>query len=217
MAILINFTSNPLANMKTIDLQALHPSYFRALPYPELITLDERKYITLIGYGPAGSDEMSRLIKTLYAVAQRLQDDYRLHEVDLKLPWVESEWWSDNLVCIHQVPATSRRWKLMIQMPDDIEAAQVEEAKKKVILEDGLAAAIWVRTEHCQEEAAVQMLHVGHWSTEKETITAINEYIDRNHLVSHKHHHEVYLSDPHKTDPSRLRTIIRQDVLQRLN
>ncbi|WP_312887215.1 GyrI-like domain-containing protein [Paenibacillus rhizosphaerae] len=65
------------------------------------------------------------------------------------------------------------------------------------------------------EGDCVQMLHVGPFSTEPETVRQIFEYIEAQRLTANGRHHEIYLSDPRRTPPHRMKTILRHPVIQR--
>lgn len=200
--------------MKPINLQEEHPNYFRALPQPEMIHLDSGKFISIEGEGGTGSSVMSSRPQALYPVASRIRQYYKERGQDFVIPQLESEWWSASRKPINKIPNDQRKWKLMIRLPDFVEHEVVEMAKKQAIMQDGIIAALWIRLETEQPHDAVQMLHLGPWSREKETIKQIRSYIKKQHLALDGHHHEVYLSDPRRTDPARLRTIIRQTVVR---
>ena len=200
--------------MRPLDLHQEHPQYFRALPQPEFIHLDKGKFIAIDGNGSSSSDMvMTSRIKALYPVASRIRRYYKEHGRDFIVPQLESEWWSSSREPINKIPKQERQWKLMIRVPDFVEAEVVEQAKKDAIIHDRVTAALWVRLETESPHDAVQMLHLGPWSREGDTVKVIRRYIKQKNLVLDGHQHEVYLSDPQHTDPARLRTIIRQSVV----
>jgi hypothetical protein len=199
--------------MRPLDLHQEYPQYFRALPQPELIHLDQGKFISIDGHGCAGGKEMSSRIKALYPVASRIRAHYLKKGQDFIVPQLESEWWANSRKPINKIPREDRKWKLMIRVPDYVEPKVIEQAKKDAIIHDRVMAALWVRLETKSPHDAVQMLHLGPWSREGDTIKVIRQYIKQKNLVLDGHHHEVYLSDPHHTDPARLRTILRQTVV----
>ncbi len=199
--------------MKALDLHQEYPQYFRALPQPEFVHLDKGKFIAIDGNGSAGTSAMSSRIKALYPVASRIRHHYREQGRDFIIPQLESEWWASSRKPIHKIPKEERRWKLMIRVPNYVEPHVVEQAKKDAIIHDRVMAALWIRLESESPHDAVQMLHIGPWSREADTIKLMRRFIKQKNLVLDGHHHEVYLSDPHHTDPARLRTILRQDVV----
>lgn len=199
--------------MRPLDLHHEHPQYFKALPIPQLIHLESGKFISIEGHGPAGTKEMSTRLKTLYPVASRIKHHYQAQGKDFVIPQLESDWWSNNRKPINQVPHDERFWKLMIRLPEFVEPNVVEQAKKDVIMHDRVVSALWVSLHAESAHDAVQMLHVGPWSREPETIKKIRKFIKHKNLVMDGRHHEVYLSNPHTTEPTRLRTIVRQTVV----
>jgi hypothetical protein len=69
-----------------------------------------------------------------------------------------------------------------------------------------------VKLERIDEGRCVQVLHVGPYADEPETIAAMKAFADEHSLTCHGLHHEIYLSDPRRVPPQRLRTILRQPV-----
>jgi hypothetical protein len=70
-----------------------------------------------------------------------------------------------------------------------------------------------LRFESFHEGLSVQILHVGSYADEAPTIARLhNEFLPGNGLVETGHHHEIYLSDPRKTAPEKLKTVLRQPV-----
>ena len=85
--------------------------------------------------------------------------------------------------------------------PDIVEAAM----RKKPV--DGVRLAPYV------EGTSVQILHVGSYDDEAPVLAALHrEYLPEHGFTFNGSHHEVYLSDPRRTEPSKLRTILRQPV-----
>ena len=166
--------------MKPLDLHQAHPQYFKALPIPQLIHLESGKFIAIEGHGPAGTKEMSTRLKTLYPVASRIKQYYKAKGKDFVIPQLESDWWSNNRKPINQVPHDERLWKLMIRLPEFVEPNVVEQAKKDVIMQNRVISALWVSLYSESVHDAVQMLHVGPWSREPETIKKIYKFIKRN-------------------------------------
>jgi len=66
--------------------------------------------------------------------------------------------------------------------------------------------------EKISEGKCVQIMHIGPYSTEPETINTLMEFMAENGLSVNGLHHEIYLSDPRKTEPSKMKTLIRYPV-----
>jgi len=106
----------------------------------------------------------------------------------------------------------SWKWTLMIAVPDAITAAMVREAKKAVKEKKALARADDVRLESLREGPAVQILHVGPYAAELPTIEKLHAFAAENGYALTGKHHEIYFSDPRRTQPEKMRTILRQPV-----
>jgi hypothetical protein len=104
------------------------------------------------------------------------------------------------------------KWTLMIAQPDVITAAMVREAKKKVKEKKGSARVDDIRLESWREGKVVQMLHIGPYSEEPVTIAKMHQFAAGNGYRITGKHHEIYLSDPRRTKPEKLRTLLRQPV-----
>lgn len=106
-------------------------------------------------------------------------------------------------------------WTLMIWQPDwitsDVVVAATRRARRKA-----LPALDRVRLTTYAEGTCVQVLHVGPYDDEGPVLARLHEeYLPQHGLTFHGRHHEIYLSDPRRTAPDRLRTILRQPVAPR--
>lgn len=102
-------------------------------------------------------------------------------------------------------------WTLMILQPDHITSAMVEQARVKASLKKKSARLLdTVRFESYGEGKSVQIMHIGSYADEGPTVARLHHYIKENNWNLGQNHHEIYLSDPRKVAPERLKTIIRQ-------
>ena len=100
----------------------------------------------------------------------------------------------------------------MIRIPDFIRASDVKSAVKR-LKEKGKADEVdRVKLETIKEGKCVQMLHVGPYANEGETVTRMIEHAQQSGLTCRGRHHEIYLSDPRRVAPAKLRTILRLPV-----
>src|SRR5690606_8563758 len=104
-------------------------------------------------------------------------------------------------------------WTLMIVQPDWITPELVDTALELARAKRGLPGLGLVRFEDLTEGLSVQVLHLGSYDDEGPTIARMHEeFMPAEGLVPRGRHHEIYLSDARRTEPSRLRTILRQPV-----
>jgi hypothetical protein len=132
--------------------------------------------------------------------------------VDYAVMPLEGLWWVDDMAKFSANRKDEWKWTAMIMQPkyvssDDF-ALAVEQTKKK----KNPAALPKVRFESFKEGPAAQIMYVGSFSAEGPTITKIHAFIQNSgHTLSGKHH-EIYLNNPAKTAPEKLKTVIRQPM-----
>ena len=110
------------------------------------------------------------------------------------------------------LPKDQWQWRLLIRTPEFVTAEELAKAVA-VLREKGKGGPVQeVRLESLAEGLCVQMLHVGPYDREGETVEVMKAYAEQNSLKFHGRHHEIYLSDPRRVPPERLKTILRQPV-----
>ncbi len=144
-----------------------------------------------------------------YAV--RSMTKARLEKVHTVGP-LEGLWSADDPEAFRTRDKSAWDWTVMIAQPDWITAELVEEAlaatwKKR------LPALELIRFERYTEGRSVQILHVGPYDEEAPTLERLHrEFLPANGFAPTGRHHEIYLSDARKTEPARLKTILRQPI-----
>lgn len=127
---------------------------------------------------------------------------------------LEALWWAPDMA----VFTTDRdkdqwSWTVMIALPDWVTAEQVESARERVSASGRAPRVDEVRLEIHTEGWVVQTLHIGPYDAEGPVLQTMHEEVIPAHgLQPTGHHHEIYLGDPRRAAPERLRTILRQPV-----
>jgi hypothetical protein len=103
-------------------------------------------------------------------------------------------------------------WTMMILQPAEATTALVAQTGREVAQRKQLPAAAELRLQHYGEGASAQLLHLGPYAEEGPTIARLHAFIHEQGYQMRGRHHEIYLGDPRRTAPERLRTIIRQPV-----
>ncbi len=111
-----------------------------------------------------------------------------------------------------EVPREEWRWKLLIRQPDFVTEEIVEKAGEEIMKKKKLEMVNEVKFEKMRERKHVQILHIGPYSTEPESLENMYELMKEKGLVYNGFHHEIYLSDPRKVPEEKLKTILRQPV-----
>jgi hypothetical protein len=172
-------------------------------------------YLAIDGSGdPNTSDEYAAAVEALYTLAYTLKaHSKKVLERDFVVAPLEGLWWADDMSAFIRRDKSSWHWTMLIALPDWISAEAVAAARATARAKKDLPAidAVTVRT--LNEGHCVQILHVGSYDDEGPALARLHEsYLPEHALAPSGHHHEIYLSDPRRTEPAKLKTILRQPV-----
>jgi hypothetical protein len=197
----------------TLDLAKLRPEHFKARATPEVVKLAPAQYIVLEGRGAPEGDAFGDAVGALYGVAYTLKFMMKPEGRDFRVSALEGLWWAGSSGVGFASTARGKwRWKLLIMMPDFVKKADLGRAKRELVEKRGRGLFEQVELEKLREGKCVQMLHVGPYSDEPASIRAMHELMAEKGLRPSGRHHEIYMSDPRRTAPGKLRTILRQPV-----
>jgi hypothetical protein len=203
----------PAKQKKKLDLYQVHKAEYVAPRTPVLVKIGQAKYLTIEGQGEPGSKEFQAKIGALYNVAFTIKMEKKIAGQDYAVCKLEGLWWiADKAKEFMEVPKSQWLWKLMIRVPEFIGAKELKDAITKLREKGKPAEVSEVKLESSTEGLCVQVLHVGSYDEEGATITKMKETAGENRLSFHGLHHEIYLSDPRRVAPARLRTILRHPV-----
>jgi hypothetical protein len=133
---------------------------------------------------------------------------------DYAVAKLEGLWWGGQRgKLMIDSPSSTWRWKLMIRVPGFVTAADLQRARRVLIGRGRKPGA--VRLESLREGRVVQLLHVGPYNREHESIARMQAFVRDRGLQPYGRHHEIYLSDPRRVAPAKLRTILRHPVRSR--
>lgn len=201
--------------MHKIDLkQDWKPYYAASARKPALIDVPKRKYLMIDGQGdPNTNPEFQDAIQALYGVAYTLKFSLKMgpEQIDYPVMALDGLWWTDTEP-FSAADKAAWKWTLMIAQPDVITAAMVRTAKAKVKERKGLARVDDIRLESWREGKAVQMMHIGPYSEEGPTIEKMQQFAAEQGYQLAGKHHEIYFSDPRRTKPEKLKTLLRHPV-----
>ncbi len=198
--------------MEKTDLVKQDKEYYSAKKKPEIKEFGELKFLTILGKGKPAGIEFTKAVEALYSLAYGIKNIYKKQEMDFAIPKLEGFWWVNSEKNALEVPKNEWHWKLLIRMPEFVSVENFEQAKANVIKKKGIEKIKEILLENITEGQCVQIMHVGSYSTELETINQMKDFMKKNRLVENGVHHEIYLSDPRKTVPEKMKTILRQPV-----
>lgn len=202
-----------MAATQKLDLYKKYKAEYVTPKAPTLVRVKRATYLGVSGKGEPGSDMFMAQMGALFAVAYTVKMTKKAAGRGYKVCAPEGLWWGKRKGGdFSQEPQSQWNWKLLIRTPDFITKKDVDEAAAKLKEKGKGPEVAKVKLEIIEEGLCVQMLHVGPYSAEVESIALMKQFAKEQGLSFHSPHHEIYLSDPRRVAPERLRTILRQPV-----
>ena len=203
-----------MATTEKIDLYKQHKDQYVTPKKPVLVTMDEATYLTISGRGAPGGPEFTEKIGALYGAAFTIKMTRKFGgQQDYVVSKLEAQWWLDGESCDFANASKEQwNWRLMIRTPPFVKQKELDDAARKLIEKGKAPCADQVKLETVTEGLCVQMLHVGPYADESRSIGVMNAFAEQQGLTFHGRHHEIYLSDPRRIPPEKLKTILRLPV-----
>jgi len=179
-----------------------------------IVDVPEMQFLMIDGAGdPNTSVAYAEAIEALYAMAYTLKFISKMTEdVDYVVMPLEGLWWTPDMAEFSMDDKSAWEWTAMIVQPDHITAAHVATATDEVRKKKDPPGLDRIRYEPYAEGLAAQILYFGPYADEAPTIERLHQFATDGGCQLRGKHHEIYLSDPRRTAPERLRTVIRQPM-----
>jgi hypothetical protein len=201
-----------MASNDKIDLYKQHKDQYATPKKPILVIIDEGTYLTISGRGAPGGPDFTEKIGALYGAAFTIKMTRKFAGLrDYAVSKLEAQWWLDGASCDF-ANAPKEKWSLMIRTPAFVKEKDLADAARKLIEKGKAPGADQVKLESIAEGLCVQMLHVGPYEEESRSIGVMNAFAEQQGLAFSGRHHEIYLSDPRRVPPEKLKTILRLPV-----
>ncbi len=194
--------------METIDIKRANKELYTARETPTELTVGNATFLAIDGKGEPGGEGYQQAIERLYNVAYTMKFALKKAGViDFKVPTLECLWFGDP----NKTPLAEWKWRLLIRIPEAVTEAHLEETKQQLREKKGIDAAV-VQRIAWEEGRSLQALHIGPYDTVTTTYEKLWKFGKEQGLVPKETGHEVYLNDPRRTAPEKLKTIIRLPV-----
>jgi hypothetical protein len=201
--------------MTKIDYKKTLSSLYSAKPGVFVIVdVPVLQFLKVDGYGdPNVEPGYRQAVEWLFSLSYALKFGHKARGgEDYVVPPLEGLWWADDPRDFVDRRKERWHWTMMIMAPDVIDRTAYEAALAKVSRKLG-AAPRSLRLEKLDEGRSLQTLHVGSYDDEGAALAQLHvEVMPAQGLTFGGHHHEIYLSDPRRTAPAKLKTILRQPV-----
>ncbi len=178
-----------------------------------VVDVPAMNFLLVNGEGAPASPKYIEAIEALFSVSYTLKFIVKKAKgIDYAVMPLECLWWVDDITKFSADKKDEWMWTAMIMQPKYVTADDINLAVEQVKKKKNLFTLLKVRFESFKEGSAAQIMYVGPFSAEGPTIAKINAQIQNSgHALSGKHH-EIYLNNPAKTAPEKLKTIIRQPM-----
>ena len=185
----------------------------------EVVDVPSMNFIMVDGQGdPNTANEYQDALEALYAVAYKLKFiSKKALEKDYVVPPLEGLWWAEDMEQFTTGgDKNAWQWTMMIMQPEWVTQEMFENVLDQVQKTKNPAALSKLRLERYQEGLAVQIMHIGSYDDEGPTLGRMHhEFIPGHGYEMNGKHHEIYLSDPRKVAPEKLKTVLRQPVREK--
>jgi hypothetical protein len=195
-----------------LDLYSKYSKEYAATTTPALVTIGPAMYLSITGKGAPGSPVFTEAIGALYGVAFTVKMTRKFAgKRDYVVSKLEGRW--PDFKNGAPVPDKEQwTWEMMIRTPDFVKEREIKEAVAVLEKRGKGAGANRVHLETIEEGLCVQALHVGPYEKEGEIICKMGTLAESKGFKLSGEHHEIYLSDPRRVAPEKLKTILRHPV-----
>jgi hypothetical protein len=200
--------------MEKIDLKKeLKAFYNPTAKEVTLIEVPKMNFIMIDGQGAPESPQFAQSIQALYPIAYTIKfDKKKAGGPDFTVMALEALWWAENMKVF--MPETADRnkwqWTVIMLLPDFITRKDFENAVAAAQKKKDNPALSKVRFESFTEGKSAQIMHIGPYSAEGPNIQKLHQKIAGIGGKLTGRHHEIYLSDPRRAAPDKIKTVVRQ-------
>ena len=201
--------------MAKVDFKRELRELYSAKKKATFVEVPELEFAMVDGHGdPNEAPEYVEAVQALYSVAYTARFALKRAPggLDYGVMPLEGLWWAQDMSAFTTGDKSSWDWTMMIMQPAQVTREVFEDARAAAARKKQLPAIERLRLEQFTEGRSAQVLHVGPYAAEGPAIQRLHEFIADHGCEPVGKHHEIYLNDPSRTAPEKLRTIIRQPV-----
>lgn len=203
--------SRPADNMS--EFFEKYKDEYAATEEPRFVDLEPAVYLSIAGSGEPGNESFRTRTKALYSVADAIRTRYTTAGRRFTNCPLEALWWKPKRE--HESNEESKdtwHWRLLFRTPKFITDRAVAEAVARLSEQGADTLIKEVHLKAIEQGRCVQALHIGPYDKATETLDAMEAFAKEHGLTPYGVRHEVYLSDPNREPPEKLRTILRLSV-----
>jgi hypothetical protein len=191
---------------------------FDATAKPEVVEVPTRTVVAIDGAGPPDSAAFGLSVGALYGAAYGLKFARKRTGTTFRIGPLEGRWWAEGAPAVGRAPPEAWRWRLRLGVPADVSERELAEVVRAATTRkggklEGSAEAARVRLERIAPARLGRILHLGPYAEEPRSFAKLDVEVEAAGLRPARSHLEVYLSDPRRTAPERLRTVLLREVV----
>jgi len=177
-----------------------------------LVDVPPMNFLMIDGHGdPNTSPQYQQAVEALYSLSYTIKFMWKKRSVEYMVMPLEGLWWTADMSQFSLGHKEDWDWTMMILQPEVVTVADVEQARVDLVAKKkDLPALPGVRFESYAEGTVAQIMYFGIYDDETETIAAMHQFIHDSGYELYGKHHEIYLNDPRRTAPDKIKTILRQ-------
>ena len=196
--------------MKTIDLKEL---YAPSAAHPSIVEVPPFKFLIVDGAGdPNTTAAFQDAIQALFPLSYGIHFALKKAGIESRVRPLEALWWADEKGDFLEIAQGLWRWTAMMVQPDQVTPDLLEKVRAEAQRKKPNPSLAKVRLETFDEGLAAQVMHIGPYSAEKPTIDRLRAFIAEQGFRPRGKHHEIYIGDPRRSAPEKLKTVVRQPV-----
>lgn len=180
-----------------------------------LVEVPEMRFLMIDGAGdPNTSREYQAAVEALFTLAYTIKFMVKKGKeaLDYGVMPLEGLWWVEDMRQFSLEDKDSWLWRMMIMQPEAVTESLFHEALAQAAKKKPLPSLSKIKFEVFNEGTSAQIMHLGPYSAEGPTVEKLHRFIRESGCSLRGKHHEIYLSDPRKSAPEKMKTIIRQPV-----
>jgi hypothetical protein len=192
----------------------LKPLYIPSSKEFSIVDVPQMNFLMVDGQGdPNNNPSYQEVLEALYGLAYGIKFALKKKgEMEYVVPPLEGLWWADDMDAFTAGAKNEWQWTMMIMQPEAVTAEDVEQMRLETARKKALPALERLRFESYQEGLSAQILYFGAYADEGPTISRMHKFIAEKGYQRAGKHHEIYLGDPRRTAPEKLKTVLRQPI-----
>jgi hypothetical protein len=178
-----------------------------------VVDVPPMNFLMIDGHGdPNDNPDLQAGMDALYGMVYTIKFALKPHGIEFVVPPSEGLWWLEDMSEFSLETKDRWEWTIMIMQPDEVTDEIVAEAREELKDKKDPPALSKMRYERYHEGLSVQIMYLGPYADEGPTIARMHDFIHESGYDFNGKHHEIYLGDPRRTAPEKLKTVIRQPV-----